>query len=396
MNVLHVLDHSRPVQSGYSVRSHSIVRAQRARGLRPVALTSSKHLGATRPREDHDGIPYYRTPPLPRAVSAVPFAREVALMARLAARIVAVARAEQIDVIHAHSPLLNGFPAVWAGRRLGRPVVYEARAFWEDAAVDHGTVQEGALRYRLTRALETRLFRQAARVVVICEGMRHDLIGRGIPAERIIVVGNGVETAWLEAAPRDETLARALGLDGGPVFGFIGSFYRYEGLRFLMATIERLRRAMPAAKLLLVGGGEDEPLVRTTAVRLGDAVVYAGRAPHERVQTFYGLIDVFVCPRRAIRLTELVTPLKPIEAMAMAIPVLASDIGGHRELIRHERTGLLFPPESHERFVAEASRVGCDGEFRQRLGSAAREWVARERTWDRLVSRYEDLYAAVG
>jgi PEP-CTERM/exosortase A-associated glycosyltransferase len=271
-------------------------------------------------------------------------------------------------------------------------VVYEARAFWEDAAVDHGTTREGSPRYRLTRALETHLFRRADRAVVIAARMRDELARRGIDPSRVTVVGNGVDTERFAPVPRNEGLARRLGLDGGPVFGFIGSFYHYEGLRFLVEALPLLRKRLPEARILLVGGGEEESVLRGLAAASGSAVVLAGQVPHREVLDYYSLIDVFVCPRRRMRLTELVTPLKPLEAMAAGCPVLASDVGGLAELIDHGVTGLLFRADSREAFVDAAAELGGSAELRALLGKRARQAVVDERTWSRVVSAYLPLY----
>jgi PEP-CTERM/exosortase A-associated glycosyltransferase len=388
MRVLHILDHSLPAMSGYSTRSHNIVTFQRRLGLQPVVVTSPKHPGGGPPCEMREGIPYYRTQRSARK-RPLPYASELALMARFARRIGDVARAEGVKVLHAHSPVLNGLPSIWAARRLGLPAVYESRAFWEDAAVDHGTTRENSVRYRVTRALETLAFRQASRVVVIAHAMRREIIGRGIAADRIYVVPNGVDADRFSPAPRDEALAQRLSVGGGPVFGFIGSFYHYEGLRFLVETFPALRERIPGAQLLLVGGGEDEAALRAAAV---DGVLFAGQVPYNRVTDYYSLIDVFVCPRRRMRLTELVTPLKPLEAMAAGLPVLASDVGGLAELIEHDSTGLLFRAGDATAFLREAVNLASDSGLRARLGAGAREHVRSERAWDRVVSRYPTIY----
>jgi PEP-CTERM/exosortase A-associated glycosyltransferase len=392
MRVLHVLDHSRPVMSGYSTRSWSIVHFQRELDLEPSVLTSPKHGTAPGAVEIIDGIRHHRTGVASGVAGRLPYVGELRLMARMVRRIVAVAREEGARVLHAHSPVLNGLPALWAGRRLGVPVVYEARAFWEDAAVDHGTTREGSPRYRLTRALETHLFRRADRAVVIAGRMRDELARRGIDSSRVTVVGNGVDIERFVPAPRRETLARRLGLDGGPVFGFIGSFYRYEGLRFLVEALPDLRKRLPGARILLVGGGEEERDLRDLAAASGGTVILAGQVPLRDVVEYYSLIDVFVCPRRRMRLTELVTPLKPLEAMAAGCPVLASDVGGLAELIDPGVTGLLFRAESRAAFVDAAAELGGSPELRALLAKRARQAVVDERTWRRVVSAYLPLY----
>ena len=194
LKILHVLDHSAPVHSGYAFRSQSILNEQRRRGWSPVALTSPKHAAAWKlplpcaESEEIGGVRYYRT------ASQNPVARwssEIQLMAALARSIARVARREKSDLLHVHSPVLNALPALWAGRQLGLPVVYEIRAFWEDAAANRGTYAEGSPKYRTVRFLETWACRHAVQVAVICEGLRQDLAARGIAEEKLTVIPNG-------------------------------------------------------------------------------------------------------------------------------------------------------------------------------------------------------------
>lgn len=387
--VLHVLDHSLPVGSGYSYRSRGLLMAQRQLGLQPVVLTSPKQGTARDDVETLDGIAHHRTG---RAGGRLPVLRELGLMVRLAARIAQVARQERVQVIHAHSPVLNALPAIWAGRRLRLRTVYEVRTFWEDAAVSHGTSAEGSLRYRLSRGLETMALRRADAVVAICRGIRADMAARGIPSDRITLVPNGVDTGWFQPRPRAVELAARLGLGSAPVFAYIGSFSLYEGLRFLVDAAPGFLQRFPGARLLVVGGGRDEEALREAARRAGPAVILMGRMPQEQVRDLYTLIDVLILPRRRIRLTELVTPLKPLEAMAVGTPVLASDIGGHAELISDGETGLLFKAESRDSLVEQAIRLAGDAELRRHLVDNARRWVRAERTWDRVVRNYLPVY----
>jgi glycogen synthase len=386
--VLHVLDHSLPIHSGYSYRSWSIVQFQRQLGLRPVVLTSPKQEGRAVGVETIEGVPHYRT----RGWRAVPFVRELAQMAKVAARIVSVARSERASVLHAHSPSLNGFPALLAARRCGVPVVYEARGFWEDAAVDHGSFKETSLRYRLSRALETVLFKLVDHVVVICEGMRRDIATRGVDPTGVTVIPNGVDTDWFQPLTRPSELSES---HAPLTIGYVGSFYRYEGLRFLLESLPGIQQRIPGVRLLLVGGGEEERELRSIAAACNGDVTFAGWVPHGEIRRCYALIDVFVCPRRRMRLTELVTPLKPLEAMAMGKPVVASDVGGLKELIRHGLTGLLFPAESRAAFVEACVQLGGQRDLAASLGAEARNEMVTRRAWPHIVSRYLPVYEAI-
>jgi PEP-CTERM/exosortase A-associated glycosyltransferase len=284
------------------------------------------------------------------------------------------------------------------GRRLGIPVVYEIRAFWEDAAVDHGTAREGSLRYRLSRALESWVLRHVDAVTTICEGLRGDIIARGIRAEKVTVVPNAVDIEEFSTggAP-DPGLKRRLGLEGAPVLGFIGSFYAYEGLAVLLRALTKLLARGERVRALLVGGGRQEAELKQLVSELGiaDHVVFVGRVPHGEVQRYYDLIDVLVYPRLSMRLTELVTPLKPLEAMAQGRLLVASDVGGHRELIRHGETGTLFKAGDAEALAGAVMDLLREPARWPGLKAAARRYVETERNWKSSVARYEDVYARV-
>lgn len=393
MKILHVLDHSLPIYSGYSFRSASILKFQKMLGIDPVVLTSPKQGSRFAESEEIDGIRYYRTPTLENhPAHLLPFLREGFIMGRLRRRIAEVVAEEKVDLIHSHSPSLNGLPALKVARNRNVPCVYEARAFWEDAAVNHGTFSEGSLRYRISRAAETFLFRRADAVIVIAEGMRKELAGRGINKETVFVIPNGVDIDGFRPRERNRDLAERLGLNGGPVFGFVGSFYRYEGLQMLLEAFAAISSHVPGARLLLVGGGPEEIALRELS-RGCSSVNMIGNVPHSEVWDYYSVIDVLVYPRQRMRLTDLVTPLKPLEAMAMGKAVVASDVGGHRELIQHGVTGLLFPADDVTALTREGIRAATDRNLREKLGQAGRKHVEEKRGWPKIVSKYWQIYS---
>lgn len=394
MRILHVLDHSLPLHSGYTFRTLAILREQRARGWETVHLTSPKQ-GTKAAQEDVDGWRFHRTAPQPSWRSALPVLRELTMMGATARRIEEVARLCRPDVIHAHSPVLNALPALQVGKRLGIPVVYEVRAFWEDAAVDHGTASEWGLRYRVTRGLETSALRRVAHVTTICEGLRAELVARGLPEDKITVIPNAVDAEGFRfGEPADEALRQSLGLANARIVGFIGSFYAYEGLDLLIEALPAVLRDIPQAHILLVGGGPEEEKLKALTRRLGleHAVRFIGRVPHGEVQRYYSIVEVLAYPRRAMRLTDLVTPLKPLEAMAQGRLVLASDVGGHRELIRDGVNGALFRAGSADALARSLVGVLRGQPPAAELKKNGRAFVERERTWRNSVARYEPIY----
>ena len=397
--VLHVLDHSLPLHSGYAFRTRAILKAQLAQGLEIACITGLRHYAPGPDVETCEGLTFHRT----RGTADGPAGlREWRETSALADSVTALARQWRPDVIHAHSPVLSGLGALRAARRLRLPLVYEIRAFWEDASVGNGTGTEGSLKYRLTRSLENHVVGGADAVMTICNGLRDDLIGRGVAPGKIGIMPNGVDlTLFGDPPPRDAALAAELGLGadglGAPVIGFIGSFYDYEGLDDLIAAMPALVARQPDARLLLVGGGPmaDALQAQAAASPVAGAIRFVGRVPHDQVERYYSLCEIMAYPRKASRLTDLVTPLKPLEAMAQGRLVAASSVGGHRELMTDGDTATLFAPDDPADCAAKlagllAQRSGWDA-MRER----ARAHVAERHDWAVNVRRYLGVYQAV-
>jgi len=445
VKILHVLDHSIPLHSGYTFRTRAILKQQRSMGWQTEHLTSAKHqLEASREGavidgagkkeqieeenqeqaaknrvgedveagvEEVSGLRFFRTRGSCRAWARLPIINQLMIVIGLRRRIVEVAEAVAPDIIHAHSPSLNGLAALWAGRHLGLPVVYECRAFWEDAAVDHGSCKPEGLRYRVTRWLESFVFKHADAVTTICDGLRQEIISRGISAEKVSVIPNAVdaeqfrptdlgvpEEGQVNKTEKDVRILREqLGLKDKYVLGFIGSFYAYEGIEFLIEALAELVKAEPRVRLLLIGGGPREDMIKKKVAELGlcHEVIMLGRLAHDDIAHYYNLIDLLVYPRLAMRLTNLVTPLKPLEAMAKEVMVMASDVGGHRELIEDGITGRLFHAGDQQDFMRVVLDILHHPDARASYCRQAREYVERERNWSSSVSGYKPIYTAL-
>jgi PEP-CTERM/exosortase A-associated glycosyltransferase len=311
LRVLHVLDHSAPLQSGYVSRTLAILREQRKLGWETAQLTTPRQGSALEGEEVQAGFTFQRTAGPGLVANAVPFLREWSEMTATTARILQVAESFTPQLIHAHSPVLNALPALRAARRLGLPVVYEVRAFWEDASVHNGSTTEGSPRYRASRAIESFVLRRVDAVTTICEGLRHDILARGISPNRVTVIPNGVDIETFEPTPKDTQSPRQkFRLQGRIVLGFVGSFYGSEGSDLLLHAVTMMGTAAEDIAILLVGGGPCDETWRAlaTTLGLGRQVVFAGRVPYEDVAAHYDLIDLFIYPRRSMRLTELVPP----------------------------------------------------------------------------------------
>jgi PEP-CTERM/exosortase A-associated glycosyltransferase len=225
--------------------------------------------------------------------------------------------------------------------------------------------------------------------------LRQDIVARGIPSARVTVIPNAVDVASFQTggAP-DERLKATLGLAGKTVVGFIGSFYAYEGLDLLLDALPAIVAEIPDARVLLVGGGPQDEVLKAQATRLGiaDKVVFTSRVPHAHVNRYYDLVDILAYPRHSMRLTELVTPLKPLEAMAQGRLLVASDVGGHRELIEHGKTGILFRAGDRDALAAAVVGLVRDRASWPRLRAAGRRFVESERTWLASVARYRSVF----
>lgn len=397
MHILHVFDHSLPLHSGYSFRSRAILREQERLGWRTSHITGPKHNLADLPanREEVDGLTFYRTPYPGGLAGKIPLLDQFAISGALRRRLKGLAEALKPDIIHAHSPALTGFAANAVGKALGIPVVYEIRGFWEDAAVSHGTTRHGSPRYCLGRALENRVARDAQAITCICEGIRDELIKRGFSADKITIIPNAVDIdKFAPVGKADDELKRSLGLENCQVLGFIGSFYAYEGLDILLRALPALKRREASTRLLLVGGGPEEAALKALATDLGmaNSVIFTGRVPQDQVTRYYSLIDLLVYPRKSMRITELVTPLKPLEAMAQERLFIASDVGGHRELVRHRETGMLFKADDPAALAASVRDLLADADLGTQLKRAGRAFVTGERNWASSVQNYAPLY----
>jgi PEP-CTERM/exosortase A-associated glycosyltransferase len=395
INVLHVLDHSLPEQSGYAYRSHAILKELHNRGVKLDVVTSPKQGVVNDVSSEVDGISYQRTVLSPHK-STSGMAGQVRTIRSTRNTIAELLRRKQASVIHAHSPCLNGLAAM--GQDV--PLLYEMRSSWEDAAVSVGTTCEGSLRYRVSKALETFVIGKADAVVVICEGLKNELLARGVTEEKITVVPNALPPEMFEL-PAESAVAdirKQYVPQDSKIIGFFGSFFEWEGVDELVQVLPLVVEAVPDAHLLLAGGGRQEGKLRALVSRLGldQKVTFAGRVSHTDIKSMYGAVDVMAFPRVSHRLTDMVTPIKPLEAMAQKAVVIASDVGGHKELIKDNNTGLLYPAGDREAFAETIIRVLQNPESFSEMRARAREYVEMERRWSVVAERYLPVYEALG
>ncbi len=397
--VLHLVTDALPTTSaGYTIRTHEIALAQREAGLDPYVATRCGY-PVTQGRIDGrrlvvlDGVPYHRL--LPWRMPSGPGERGLELAAGLTRRL-------RPSVLHAASNYANARLALALRERYGLPVVYEVRGFWEDTWLSRypdAAERAHSELYQRNRELETRCMLAADLVVTLGEAMREEIVARGVPAEKILIVPNAVSAEFLRPLPDATTLREQLGIKPDePVVGEVTSLVPHEGIGTLVEATAMLRARGVPVRALIVGDGPERAALQRQAAQAGlaGAAVFTGRVPASKVRQFHALLDIFVVPRTPDRVCQLVTPLKLVEAMASGLCVVTSEVKALTEIVKHEVTGMQTVPQDPVSLADCLERLIYSPDIRRKLGDNAREWVARDRTWAHNAARYRDAYARLG
>lgn len=398
--VLHLLVNSVPTtSSGYALRSHAVLRAQRRAGINAVATTRlgypvSVGLVTGRDLDVVDQVPYHRlvrwsAPRLPSARLEAQVVATTDLTVRCGA-----------GAVHATTPFTNGLVAQRVAATLGLPWVYEVRGLLEDTwaasfptpAARHAA--RASQRHALARAREAELAAAADHVVVLGATVRDALVARGVPAGRISVVPNAVDDALLTCDTDPATARARLGLDtDGFWVGTVGSLVDYEGVGTLLEAVAALRAQGADVRVAVVGDGVARPALarQAAALRLGSGAVLPGRVGADEADAWYQALDVFVVPRRDTAVTRTVVPLKPMQAMALRRPVVASDLPALREIVGDPGAGLMVRPDDPEALAGALAALAADPDRAATLGAAGRQFAAT-RTWSAVGRSYRALY----
>ena len=409
MRILHVFKTLYPQEStGGAVRNWSIMTHQAAAGFEPVAAVTAAALpealaarnegrdGPFRIESDGAAAWFCQLAALDR--SEVPRDALLGFDAQLLAR---ACDAERPSLIHAASGFRgydNALTGLAVARARGLPLVYEVRSFHEHT---WGPMKDGIAEAELTKlraVQENRCMAEADAVVTISEAMAAELGARGVPEQRLFVVPNSVDAAFLEPVDPGKVAAfrDRRGCTDKTVIGYVSNMSRREGHRVLIEAFAQLTVERSDLALLLVGDGDRREVLEAQVreLGLGDAVIFTGAVDHADIMTAYGGIDLFVVPRLPDYASDYVTPMKPFEAMALGVPLIMSDRPVAREVIGEEERGLFFRTGKAEH-LAETMRRMLDAPDEARTrAAAAREWVRSERSWPSTIARYRDIYAA--
>ena len=317
---------------------------------------------------------------------------------RFCKRVARAIEMEKPDLLHAASPGRNAQIAIDLGHRYGLPAVYEVRGLWHDSGVAQGMLSPDSAAYQKQHAQHVQAMQRADAVVTLSEVLKAECVREGIDEHKIGVVPNGVAVAFDAPQSRARDLAEHLGIEPTDVvLGYVGLVRSLEGLHLLLQASEQLRGRHPNLKVLIVGGGRDLPNLQREARERGlkDAAIFTGQIPHAAIAAYYTLIDVFVIPRTRNRVTELVAPMKPYEAMGMQKAVVVSDVAALKEVVTDSEPGRIFAADDVKSLTRTCAELIAQPALRARLGQQACQWVRAERTWPRVVERYREIYEIV-
>jgi glycosyltransferase involved in cell wall biosynthesis len=394
-SVLHVVTNALPeVQAGYTLRTHGITEAQVAKGQHVSVVTRLGFpvdiglLGAA-DRLTLDHVSYQRLLPA-RGISSSAGAR----LDQGIKALEQLTRNLRPDLLHAHSKHDNAQLSLAVGRRLDLPVLYEVRGFLEETWRSRGGDPNVDL-YRMTKDAETWCMQQANLVVTLSETMRAEILRRGVHASDVMVIPHGVPKAFLAQPPVGTTTRRRLGIDETAyVVGVVSTLNEYEGVQTLVDALRLMDDQ--AVHLLVVGDGPAANDLRRSSVDIADRVTFTGKVPHAEIRPYYAAIDTFCVPRRRTPVTELVPPLKPLEALACGVPLLVSDLPPLLELLSESGAGWSAPADLPEAWAAQIALLRDQPEELRTKGCHARAWVSARRTWPVLTEAYDMVYARLG
>jgi glycosyltransferase involved in cell wall biosynthesis len=301
---------------------------------------------------------------------------------------------EQPSIVHSASAFYTALPALIAARRLGIPFVYEVRGLWEITRASTLPGWGETERFTLESSLEALVAKEANQVVAITSGLKDELVRRGVDEAKITIIPNAINTEHFKPLEPNEALRKKIGLKDAPTIGYVGSIVDYEGLDDLVEALSLLKRNGVSFNFLLIGDGNALAGIRqkVAELELEDDVFILGRIPHHEVQDHYSLIDITPFPRKPLQVCEMVSPLKPFEAMAQQKTVIASSVDALQEIVQDGKTGLLFEKGNVEDLAAKLSAVLTDKALRERLAEKGKEWVLANRDWSQVATRFDGVY----
>jgi len=397
VRVLHVIYQSLPIIGGYTTRAKYLFEAQAASGQRVTVLTSPSQ-GIDAEDQEITGIKYLRSHYV-RWEKQIVFlgGKQLVFGRAINCKLKKLIKGGEFNVIHAHTPFTVALPALKIASKLHIPFVYEKRNLWEESARARNKLSGRWPIYQLAKYMDRWVTHRADMVITITETLRQHTIKMGVAPEKVIVVGNGVDVDTFTPRIPDPALLERCLQGGSFIIGYVGSFFKFEGLPLLLKSFAEVVKVHSGARLVLVGDGEDRKNIEILCRQLGieDRCLLAGKVLHNKVMDYYSVMDVLVYPRYRSKLTDMISPLKPLESMAMAKAVVVSDVGGMRALVEHGKNGLFFDAGSKDSLSAILKKFVIQPNKAKELGNQARSYVSEHRQWRKIAKKYEDAYKKI-
>lgn len=386
--------------SGYATRTQGIVKGLKASGWNVNIVTRMGYpldtgLAPHQDADTIDGIAYHYDTIPNRGQRDLPMENYIGYAA---AYLMEHAQALRPSVIHTASNYICGLAGIEAARRLGLPSVYEMRGLWHVTRWSKDPAYIDSDQFALAQQMELQAAAGADHVLAITGALKEWLVEHGIDENKISLAPNAVDLDQFQVRMRDDNFARQTGCAGKIVIGYIGSFVQYEGLDLLIQAVAMLPRVQrDAIKLLWIGDGPalQDLLTQAEALGISDCVVSLGRRPFDEVPRAYSIVDIAVFPRKGQAVCEIISPLKPFEAMAMGKAVIVSDVRPLKEIVEHQKTGLVHEKDNAESLRHALSRMIDDEALRTACGINARAWISETRRWDVTASAISDVYKAL-
>jgi glycosyltransferase involved in cell wall biosynthesis len=408
--VLYHASQSRPhTNSGYAIRTHGLVSALKKHGVDiKVALRHGYPLDRNdfyeneiSPVASIETIQYFFSP-TSRSLSSLINYQEVynfnmleKYIQKATAELIVKSQEMKPEIIHSASNFVTGLAGAQAAKALGIPSVYEIRGFWHLTQSTKRQSYESSDHFKLSDRLEIETAKQSDYVFTITNALKEILVEQGVEEQKISVLPNAVELEKFNVLKKNKKIEKELGFENKIVIGYIGSFVNYEGLDLLLEACSLLHKKIgDVFRVLLVGGGAMMKSLRDMArfLQIEDIITFTGRVNHDEVQDYYSLIDIAPLPRKGYRVCEVVSPLKPFEAMGSGKVVITSSVKALAEIIDHEKTGLIFEKDNSMDLAEKLESVILNPELRETLGANARNWVEENHSWEKISKRVLDIY----
>ncbi|MBF0752634.1 glycosyltransferase [Jeotgalicoccus nanhaiensis] len=394
-SILFVLNKAMPAVNGYTIRTNEIVSRVQKYGYRPVATSrlgwSPEHENYEKPGlDDGDYRTYYIDRSDKYLTNRTPLRKYFNVYRDELLKIVLK---EKPAVIHAASNFQNAMPALQLGNQLNIKTIYEVRGMWHHTQTSKVPEFLNSDRFNMQEHYEVLCCQLADEVIVISESLREYLILKGIPAEKITVLPNGVDSKKLSPLEKSENLIKRYQLDDSIVLGFIGSITNYEGIELIIDTIQSLNKKNHynrRFKFLVVGDGQHRAALQRKVLdqNLSEDIIFTGKVPFETVKDYYSVIDIAPFPRLDKLVCQLVTPIKTYEAMAMGKRVIVSDVNALKEMVIDQVNGVYFKADNQQSFEEAVISVLNN----EAIGESAREWVVENRDWKVLLKKLVKVY----